>query len=711
MGMTINTNIASLNAQRNLGKTQGMLNKSLQRLSSGLRINSAKDDAAGLAIGTRMGAQVRGLNQAIRNANDGISLAQTAEGALQETTNLLQRLRELAVQSANDTNTASDRSSLQAEATQLLQELGRIAETTQFNGKKLLNGTFTGAQFQVGANANQTISVGVNSSKTTDLGSYQANGAVAVSTLSLAGGDLLINGTDVGISTDGSAEAKAVAINAVSDTTGVTASAMTSVSSDQTLLRNQTLLAGDLTVNGINVGAVSGSYNIATQGSNLATAINAVTNQTGVIATSDLSTGSLTLTSSTGKDIVIGSNNGDAGYNRLENATGFAVSASTEISQNTMTFASGAAGVATIDVTTKLEAGDTLQVGTVTFTISAAANSATNIDSSGADVDADIDNIKAALDLAVSAGTLTNATIAQAGGAGAAVTLTSDVATNSVDHVAATYTAAGTGVMTGASGAGDVASEGGIAIGNTVILGGITYEFVLPGGTASGTNIAVSFGADNDANETNLAGAINNQYSLGNTNVQASVATGNLVVTADLLGTAGNTTTTPTLDTTDATDANVFGSVVTVAATNGAGTEATNTGILEINASVQYTLTGNGLAKAGLQSATPTLAALSTIDISTVAGSNDALSILDGALSQTTSSRGDLGALQNRFESTISNLQNVSENISAARARIMDADFAAETASLTKAQVLQQAGVAMLAQANQLPQAVLSLLQ
>jgi len=141
MGLTINTNVMSLNAQRNLGTSQSALAKSMQRLSSGLRINSAKDDAAGLAISDRMTSQIRGLNQAGRNANDGISLAQTAEGALQETTNLLQRVRELAVQAANDTNSASDRTSMQAEVDQLVEEITRIAETTTFNGKKLLDGT------------------------------------------------------------------------------------------------------------------------------------------------------------------------------------------------------------------------------------------------------------------------------------------------------------------------------------------------------------------------------------------------------------------------------------------------------------------------------------------------------------------------------------------------------------------------------------------
>ncbi len=173
MAVVINTNVASLNAQRNLNKSQLGLNKSMQRLSSGLRINSAKDDAAGLAISDRMTSQVRGLNQAVRNANDGISMAQTAEGALGETTNLLQRMRELAVQSANDTNTTADRSSLQAEFTQLQSEIDRIANNTQFNNRGLINGsTNAGAIFHVGANAGQTITLSIGSMQGAQIGSH-----------------------------------------------------------------------------------------------------------------------------------------------------------------------------------------------------------------------------------------------------------------------------------------------------------------------------------------------------------------------------------------------------------------------------------------------------------------------------------------------------------------------------------------------------------
>ena len=163
MSLTINTNVASLNAQRNLGQSQGALNTAMQRLSSGLRVNSAKDDAAGLAISNRMTSQIRGLNQAVRNANDGISLAQTAEGALSESTNILQRMRELAVQSANDTNSATDRASLQLEVGQLIQELDRISGTTTFNGRGVLNGSTTNAVFHVGANAGQTIQLSIAS--------------------------------------------------------------------------------------------------------------------------------------------------------------------------------------------------------------------------------------------------------------------------------------------------------------------------------------------------------------------------------------------------------------------------------------------------------------------------------------------------------------------------------------------------------------------
>lgn len=384
MPQVINTNIASLTAQRNLNNSQSSLNTSLQRLSSGLRINSAKDDAAGLAISERFSAQIRGLNQAARNANDGVSLAQTAEGALSEVTNNLQRIRELAVQSSNATNSQSDRDALQTEVTQLLNEIDRVADSTEFNGVKLLDGSFTGAVFQVGANAGQTITIAsTTDSNTAALGSASTN-------------------TTAGLS--------------------VAASGLTGFAT--------ALIAGDFTINGTDIGAIAGAGSAAERAGQMVNAINNVSQTTGVGASYDGATGQLSL-------------NSDAA-----------------------------------------------------FTIAGTANAAI---------------------------------------------------------------------------------------------------------------------------ETGFANA-------------------------------------------------AFATVTTA------------TGI-------------------------------DSLTVSNFAGAQSALALIDSSLTEVNSARATLGAVQNRFESVVRSVQTTSENLSASRSRIVDADFAAETANLTRAQILQQAGTAILAQANSLPQNVLSLLQ
>ena len=244
MASTINTNISSLTAQRNLGTSQTSLSTSIQRLSSGLRINSAKDDAAGLAITERFTSQIRGLNQAARNANDGISLAQTAEGAMQSASNILQRVRELAVQSANASNSAGDRQALQNEVGQLVSELDRIAQTTEFNGQKILDGTFGTAQYQVGANAGQTIVAATANLRTSVYGNNQnvasngsgigaspvqaTTGTNGVTTGSVAVNGYLGTGT-LTVAVSASAKATADQINALKASTGVTATAATEV--------------------------------------------------------------------------------------------------------------------------------------------------------------------------------------------------------------------------------------------------------------------------------------------------------------------------------------------------------------------------------------------------------------------------------------------------------------------------------------------------
>ena len=383
MPQTINTNISSLNAQRNLNASQSSLATSMQRLSSGLRVNSAKDDAAGLAIAERMNTQVRGLNVAARNANDGISMSQTAEGALGKVGDMLQRIRELAVQSSNATNSQSDRDALNAEVTALKDEIGRVAGQTSFNGVKLLDGTFASQQFQVGANAGETITV----SSIADATLAQLGGTTNITTLSVAASGL------TGFAT--------------------------------------AIAAGGVTINGVDIGAIASASSASDRANQLVAAINAVAPQTNTSASYDAATGKISLRNNTDASIII-------------------------------------------------------------------------------------------------AGTTNSATVA---------------------------------------------------------------------GFANGTTAATA--------------------------------------TVGIMG----------------------------------------------------------------------------LDISSFGNAQTALVQVDNALTQINSSRADLGAIQSRFESVISNIQIQSENITAARGRIMDADFAAETANLSRAQILQQAGTAMVAQANQLPQGVLALLR
>jgi len=382
MALSINTNVASLNAQRNVAKSQEGLATSLQRLSTGLRINSAKDDSAGLAISERFSSQIRGLNQAARNANDGISLVQTAEGALSEVGSNLQRIRELAVQASNGTNTQADRDALNSEVTQLKAEIQRVSEQTNFNGTKLLDGSFSGVAFQVGANAGETITI-----------ASIANTQVA----SLGG-----------------------TINRYS--ASVSASAMTSFAT--------AIPAGGLTINGTDVGAIAAAGNSQERAGQITEAINRVSSTTGVGASYDATSGQVTLTSA------------------------------------------------------------------------------------------------------------------------AAVTV----------------------------------------------------------GGASGTVAIAGFAA---------------------------------------------------------------------------GSVGTSTPAVGVN----------------------------SVNVSSFTGAQDAIAMMDAALKSVNTSRGNLGAIQNRFSSTIANLQTASENLSASRGRIVDADFAAESANLSKGQILQQAGTAMLSQANSLPQGVLGLLR
>lgn len=464
MALSINTNVASLNAQRNLQQSQETLNTSLQRLSTGLRINSAKDDAAGLAITTRFTTQINGLNQAVRNANDGISLAQTGEAAIDEITNNLQRIRELAVQSANSTYSASDRQALDLEVQQRLSEIDRIGSQTSFNGTKLLDGSFGSASFQVGANVGETIAV------------------------------------------------------------------------------------------------------------NLATGVKS--NQIGQIAST----------------------------------TGTATSAA--IPASTLSIAVGSGDAVVVDA-------------------SAAGNAAGQ---TAASAFAKAEAINSAGVFGLSA-TATNESTLAFTDIGGSATDTYALTINGVDVY-------------------DAGTDASTAIDIDAFVNTVNQRSVETGVTASVSGTDVVFtaadGREIALDETTVVGGVGDDTSYGSLTLSSS----------DTITVVGGTT---------------------IGVTDGTVAKDTTT--------------------------------LSSVSVTSVANSNDTIQRIDSALSSVSTLRSEFGAVQNRFESTITNLQAISENLSASRGRILDADFAAETANLTKAQILQQAGTAILAQANALPQAALSLLQ
>ena len=313
MGFRINTNVAAMNAHMYSLNNNRSLDNSLAHLSSGLRINKAADDASGLAIANQLGAQAKGLGQAIRNANDGINLAQTADGALDEYSKIINTIRTKSIQAASDGQNANSRKAIQSDINKLLEEAQNIATTTSFNGQNLLDGTFTDKQFHIGAYANQTVGISIGNAQTTSVGDY-AKTTGGATTAALAANDLTINSVDVGAATI-DAKDQARAINSVSNDTGVTATATTEVLGGA--VTGGTIADNDITINGVSIGALTIQANDVN--GKLTDAINAISDQTGVTAT--LAGGKLTLTASAGDDIIIGEANSGAGKAGLTAAT------------------------------------------------------------------------------------------------------------------------------------------------------------------------------------------------------------------------------------------------------------------------------------------------------------------------------------------------------------------------------------------------------
>lgn len=490
MAITVNSNVSALTAQRNLSNSSSALTTSMERLSSGSKINSAKDDAAGLQIANRLNSQINGLGVAMKNASDGISMAQTAEGAMQESTNILQRMRDLALQSANGSNSDEDRESIQKEVTSLQSELTRIADTTSFGGQKLLNGAFGSKDFQVGSNSNETQSLALKDTSSAAIGrTYQSFAAGSTETAA--------------VGTEASAGSVTIKIG----------------DKDHAIALNADMTADDLAskINGID-----GITDVAVTGG-------------AVISTSE--------------------------------------------SSGSINFVAGGDDVLTI----KLDSGTAIDISAVT----------------------DATELQAAIGAAATSG----------------------------------YTAAGD-------------STNG-------------YTITKADGTALKIEAEVAGGTVPAVDGTTIISVGSNSTILG--------AVGVIAGTFDAL---------PEPFTIDMSNAKLDEGI------SGASVGATD-----------MTLAAGTIFKS-----------VAGIDLSTAAGSQEAVDILDKAIGTIDEQRADLGAFQNRMNSTINNLANVRENAAAGMSRIMDVDFAQETVNLTKQQILQQAGTSILAQAKQIPQAALSLL-
>lgn len=685
MALVINTNVASLNSQRQLMNSGASLDRATERLSSGNRINSAKDDAAGLAISNRMTSQVRGLDQAIRNANDGVSLIQTAEGALQETTNILQRMRELSIQSANGIYSDGDRQVLDAEVQQLVEELDRIAQTTSFNGQLLLDGSLGQVDLQVGSEANQTISLEVQAmdAKTLGMGSISVDmlgSASDLGSLDAAGSgvlsenDVMINGQSIvkGAETfDGGADNAEDLIGYINENViGISAG---------TIAQATATAAGD------------GVLDIATD-------VFTIT-----IAKLDGSSSSIQITDTQSLQELADKVNSESGG--LLSATigddGFLSVSGNDVASITIADTAGAGGAG---ITTAAEAK---------LVLTADNNDPITITRGSTGTLAQLEDL----------GFRENTDTGTVEGKGIATPATAwgvgDVTINGV-QIDNTDTDSLAGKIDAIN---DVQAETGVVAQSfsSATLDFSAVDISAISATVNTFNlngVQVNIGAESD----DMAGVLKafNDVS-DSTGVTASLL-GSRVV---LEGNVSSMSFTDNLSAATDTVALGLGGALLVKSEDGASAAAANTSVVSggikltssngapISVELGSNATQNdiGILESNATAEGSFGTAITSISIDSAANAQKAIGVIDNALTTINDTRAALGAVNNRLDFTVSNLSNVSEKTAAARSRITDADFAVETANLSRAQVLQQAATAMLAQANARPQQVLSLLQ
>ncbi len=705
----INTNVKALTAQASMSNVEKLTATTMERLSTGLRINSAKDDAAGLAITNRMTSQIRGYAVAIRNSNDGISMAQTAEGAMGQVTNMLQRMRELSVQAATGSVNDQDRTSIQQEVDQLKAEIDNIATKTNHNNIKLLDGSAGKIVLQTGTNANDTMNIAFGSVKTKDIGmgsraslsSVATSFADDASSKALKDGDLILNGVVVGASlaTDdtkssaanaSSAISKAAAINRVADQSGVHATvgkttafgtAMTAAAED-----------GTLVINGVSTATIYTTDDAELSRTAVMTAINNISGQTGVkaINTHDDNQG-IVLVAEDGRNI--------------------------ELDLNDMTAAATGLGASNIyEGTFELNTLDGRAINVSSNVSGTLSNSGLNFGSFSADTAQAVTLSRVATDAAPVAGA--TAAITETGvfngntlvlnGVGIdAANANDDQASNTL-AVSSSKAASAIAIAAAINKKSEMTGVSATAEPNLIKGSGFTAGDVTKL-NLNGVDVAISLGASSTRDD--VITAIN--AAQGQTGVVASAwGEGVTLTAADGRNISISS---------DATDAAALGLTGVTIGTAGDATDAvTQYSTVKLSSDKAFTVEsgseGNdNFAALGFRrgnfGGSDNALKIKDIDVTTQAGATEALKAIDAALTSVAADQARAGAFQNRLDAVVSNLTESNQNMSASRSRILDTDYATETTNMARNQIIAQAATAMLAQANQSSQSVLSLLK
>jgi len=696
----INTNLNALAAQESSRASGLAMSQAMERLSTGKKINSAKDDAAGLAITNRMTSQIRGIAKAINNTNDAISMSQTAEGAIGNIADILQRMRELSVQAASGTNNDSDRASLQLEVSQLKQQIQSIATTTNHNNIKLLDGSAQNVVIQTGVNANDTMKIGFSSLQTKDIGVGQratlsSASGTSTSRVALTDSGLYLNGIAVGaslaIDDPGSADAtsaiaKAAAINKVANLSGVYAKADATVASGN-VMTAAIVAAGSITINGITTDNFTTTADAAWSRKNVVNAINNKSAATGVVAidTGDTTTG-VQLVAKDGRNITVSLSTATSAATGVLSGTfvgslNLYTNDGRDINVDSQTGSTGITALKSVGLRAGVYKSDVAQtISALRADTVAAPTSALQGLLYG--------NSMIINDVAIGAALNTDDTASDTSSAGS-VRSTSAIAiaaaiNRSASKTGVTATAAPNIVRGNTFTAGTTAT--------TVYLNGTTITNVNVG-TRDGVISAINTVSDKTGVVASVFGSAIQLSAADGRNIEvATTSTGGFAA----IGLGGQTSAATKAA------ASTFISQVKLTSQNSFTVRAGSNGVPNLQA-LGFREGTFGGSDNGLK--------VNQIDVSSVAGASQAIAAVDAALNSVNAAQAYSGAVNNRLDTVINNLSESSQNMQASRSRILDTDYATETTSLAKQQIISQAATAMLAQANQSSQSILSLLK